>query len=334
MLRGAAWAVEEGYGVPEDLEVTEENGCLAGADPDAVSQKAIQRGIRQLGSLGSGNHFCEVQVIDHIYDEEAAKALGIGQKGQVVITIHCGSRGFGHQVAEDFIKLAESKQEDYGFNLVDRQLACLPLQAAEGQQYLGAMACAANFAWANRQLLMHGVRQAFSTVFGRKARAKDSPLVYDVCHNIAKIEEYNIDGQMQRVCVHRKGATRAFPAGHPAIPEKYRAVGQPVLIPGDMGRYSFVLVGAPGSMEQTFGTCCHGAGRRLSRTTAKKSISSKDLLAQLDARGITVRVHSKNLLPEEAPQAYKDAQKIVNVVHNTGLAQLVARLKPIIVVKG
>ncbi|HEX3640483.1 MAG TPA: RtcB family protein, partial [Ktedonobacteraceae bacterium] len=334
MLRGAAWAVEEGYGVPEDLEVTEENGCLAGADPDAVSQKAIQRGIRQLGSLGSGNHFCEVQVIDHIYDEEAAKALGIGQKGQVVITIHCGSRGFGHQVAEDFIKLAESKQEDYGFNLVDRQLACLPLQAAEGQQYLGAMACAANFAWANRQLLMHGVRQAFSTVFGRKARAKDSPLVYDVCHNIAKIEEYNIDGQMQRVCVHRKGATRAFPAGHPAIPEKYRAVGQPVLIPGDMGRYSFVLVGAPGSMEQTFGTCCHGAGRRLSRTTAKKSISSKDLLAQLDARGITVRVHSKNLLTEEAPQAYKDAQKIVNVVHNTGLAQLVARLKPIIVVKG
>ena len=334
MLRGAAWAVEEGYGFPEDLEVTEENGCLAGANPDAVSQKAIQRGISQLGSLGSGNHFCEIQVVDHIYDKEAANALGIGQKGQVVATIHCGSRGFGHQVAEDFIKLAESKQKDYGFRLVDRQLACLPLKSADGQAYLAAMACGANFAWANRQLLMHGVRQAFATVFGRKARAQDLPLVYDVCHNIAKMEEYETDEQMRRVCVHRKGATRAFPAGHPAVPEKYRAVGQPVLIPGDMGRYSFVLVGAPGSMEQSFGTTCHGAGRRLSRTAAKKSISSKELIAQLDARGITVRVHSKNLLSEEAPQAYKDAQQVVNVVHNAGLAKLVARLRPIIVIKG
>jgi tRNA-splicing ligase RtcB len=332
--RGSAWAIEEGYGFAEDLESTEENGCLASANPDAVSQKALQRGINQLGSLGSGNHFCEIQTVEHIYDEQAAQALGIGQKGQIVATIHCGSRGFGHQIAEDFIKLAEAKQQDYGFKLVDRQLACLPLAAVEGQQYLGAMACAANFAWANRQLLMHGVRQAFSTIFGRKARAKDLPLVYDVCHNIAKIEEYEIDGQMRRVCVHRKGATRAFPAGHPAIPEKYRAVGQPVLIPGDMGRYSFVLVGAAGSMTQTFGTCCHGAGRRQSRTAAKKSISSKDLLAQLDAHGITVRVHSKNLLPEEAPLAYKDAQQVVSVVHNAGLAKLVARLKPIIVVKG
>jgi len=334
MLRGAAWAIEEGYGFPEDLEVTEENGCLAGANPNAVSQKAIQRGISQLGSLGSGNHFCEVQVVDHIYDIEAANALGIGQKGQVVATIHCGSRGFGHEVAQDFIKLAESKQKDYGFKLVDRQLACLPLKSAEGQAYLSAMSCGANFAWANRQLLMHGVRQAFSTVFGRKARARDLPMVYDVCHNIAKMEEYEINGQMQRVCVHRKGATRAFPAGHPVIPEKYRPIGQPVLIPGDMGRYSFVLVGAQGSMEQTFGTCCHGAGRRQSRTAAKKSMSSKDLLNQLEARGVTVRVHSKNLLTEEAPQAYKDAQQVVNVVNNAGLAKLVARLKPIIVVKG
>jgi tRNA-splicing ligase RtcB len=306
MVRGAAWAVEEGYGVPADLDATEENGCLAGAMPGVVSQKAIQRGINQLGSLGSGNHFAEVQVVEHIYDKEAAKALGIGQKGQVVTTIHCGSRGFGHQVAEDFIKLAESKQQEYGFKLVDRQLACLPLRSPEGQQYLGAMACAANFAWANRQLLMHGVRQAFAAVFGRKARAKDLPLVYDVCHNIAKIEEYEVDGQVLKVCVHRKGATRAFPAGHPAIPEQYRAVGQPVLIPGDMGRYSFVLVGAPGSMEQSFGSCCHGAGRRQSRTAAKKSISPRDLLDQLAARGVTIRVHSKNLLSEEAPAAYKD----------------------------
>ncbi len=334
MQRGSAWAVEEGYGIPEDLDVTEENGCLAGANPDAVSVKAVQRGISQLGSLGSGNHFCEVQVVEHIYDAEAAKALGIGQKGQIVVTIHCGSRGFGHQIAEDYIGLAESKQSEYGFKLVDRQLACLPLKSAEGQAYLSAMACAANFAWANRQLLMHGVRQAFTSVFGRKARAKDLPMVYDVCHNIAKIEEHGVNGNVQRVCVHRKGATRAFPAGHEAIPEKYRAVGQPVLIPGDMGRYSFVLVGAQGSMEQSFGTCCHGAGRRLSRTAAKKAMDSKNLLRYLDRQGVTVRVHSKNLLSEEAPLAYKDAQKVVNVVHNAGLANLVARLTPLVVVKG
>jgi tRNA-splicing ligase RtcB len=334
MVRGSAWAVEEGYGLEEDLEVTEERGCLAGANPDYVSKTARQRGMKQLGSLGSGNHFAEVEVVDHIYDEAAAKAMGIGQLGQIVITIHCGSRGFGHQIAEDYIKLAESKQKEYGFHLVDRQLACLPLRSEEGQAYLAAMACGANFAWANRQLLMHGVRQAFASVFGRKARGKDMPLVYDVCHNIAKFEEYEIDGQKRRVCVHRKGATRAFPPEHPVLPEKYRAVGQPVLIPGDMGRYSFVLVGAPGSMEQSFGTTCHGAGRKQSRTAAKKSLSPRDLLDQLAARGVTIRVHSKNLLTEEAPQAYKDAQQVVNVVHNAGLAKLVARLKPVIVVKG
>src|SRR5258708_4060826 len=334
MLHGSAWAVENGYGVADDLEVTEEHGCLADANPDAVMSNAVQRGLKQLGSLGSGNHFCEVQYVEHIYDEEAAHALQIGHIGQIVVTIHCGSRGFGHQIAEDYIKLAEAKQKDFGFNLVDRQLACLPLQSEEGKAYLGAMACGANYAWANRQLLMHGVRQAFSSVFGRKARAKEMPLVYDVCHNIAKMEEYEVDGQMQRVCVHRKGATRAFPANHPEIPERYRAVGQPVLIPGDMGRYSFVLVGAQGSMEQSFGSCCHGAGRRQSRTAAKKSLSPRDLLDQLAARGVTIRVHSKNLLTEEAPQAYKDAQQVVNVVHNAGLAHLVARLKPVIVVKG
>ncbi len=262
MVRGSAWAIEESYGVQEDLEVTEENGCLAGANPDVVSQRAIQRGTSQLGSLGSGNHFCEVQMVDHIYDEEAANVFGIGRKGQIVITIHCGSRGFGHQIAEDYIKIAEAKQKDYGFTLVDRQLACMPLHSEEGQAYLGAMSCAANFAWANRQLLMYGVRQAFAAVFGR------------------------------------------------------------------------VLAGAPGSMEQTFGTTCHGAGRQKSRTAAKKAISSKDLLEQLEARGVTVRVHSKGLLAEEAPQAYKDAQDVVNVVHNAGLSKLVVRLKPVIVVKG
>lgn len=334
MVQGAAWAVEDGYGFAEDVEVTEEGGCLAGADPDTVSPMAVQRGMKQLGSLGSGNHFAEVQYVEHVYDQRAAEAMGIGQIGQIVVTLHCGSRGFGHQVAEDYIKLAGVKQAGYGFHMVDRQLACLPLQSDEGKAYMAAMACGANFAWANRQLLMHGVREAFSSVFGRKARAKDMPLVYDVCHNIAKMEEYEVDGQQRRVCVHRKGATRAFPAGHPAVPEKYRSIGQPVLIPGDMGRYSFVLVGAPGSMEQSFGSCCHGAGRRQSRTAAKKSMSPCELLDQLHARGVTVRVHSKNLLTEESPAAYKDAQKIVGVVHNAGLAQLVVRLKPVIVVKG
>ncbi|WP_069806267.1 RtcB family protein [Thermogemmatispora onikobensis] len=334
MVRGAAWAVEQGYGFPEDLEVAEEGGCLAGANPDTVSATAIQRGVNQLGSLGAGNHFCEVQVVDHIYDEEAAQALGLYRQGQVVTTIHCGSRGFGHQVADDFIRIAEVRIAKEHIEIVDKQLAYLPLRSQEAKAYLGAMAAAANFAWANRQLLMHGVRQAFSRVFGRQARPAEMPLVYDVCHNIAKMEEYRIDGQLRRVCVHRKGATRAFPAGHPAVPEKYRAVGQPVLIPGDMGRYSFVLVGAPGSMEQSFGTTCHGAGRQRSRTAAKKAISSKDLMAQLEAKGITVRVHSKGLLAEEAPLAYKDAEQVVRVVHNAGLARLVVRLRPIIVVKG
>jgi tRNA-splicing ligase RtcB (3'-phosphate/5'-hydroxy nucleic acid ligase) len=334
MVRGVAWAIEKGYGYAEDLEYTEEHGCLAGADPDVVSNTAIQRGIKQLGSLGSGNHFCEVEMVEHIYDTETAHTLGIDHIGQIVVAIHCGSRGFGHQIAQDYIRLAEAKQRDFGYHLVDRQLACLPLQSSEGKAYLAAMACGANFAWANRQLLMQGVRQAFSTVFERQSSPQDMPLVYDVCHNIAKMEEYEVDGQKQRVCVHRKGATRAFPAHHPALPEKYSAVGQPVLIPGDMGRYSFVLVGAPGSIAQTFGSCCHGAGRRQSRTAAKKSISSQQLLDQLVAQGVTVRVHSKGLLAEEAPSAYKDAQQVVNVVHNAGLAKLVARLKPVIVVKG
>ncbi len=334
MVQGAAWAVEEGYGFPEDLEVTEEHGRLADAAPETVSHTAIQRGIKQPGSIGSGNHFCEVEVVDHIYDPQTAEIFHLHQVGQIVVTVHCGSRGFGHQIAQDYIKLAEAKQQDFGFHLVDRQLACLPLQSSEGKAYLAAMACGANFAWANRQLLLHGVRQAFATVFERPLSSQNMPLVYDVCHNIAKMEEYEIDGVKQQVCVHRKGATRAFPADHPALPETYRVVGQPVLVPGDMGRYSFVLVGAPGSITQSFGSCCHGAGRRQSRTAAKKSISSRQLFDQLAAQGITVRVHSKGLLAEEAPSAYKDAQQVVNVVHHAGLAKLVARLKPVIVVKG
>ena len=334
MVHGAAWAVEQGYGFPEDLAVTEEHGCLAGAVPDVVSQAAIQRGLKQPGSIGSGNHFCEVEVVDHIYDPAIAEVFHLHQVGQIVVTIHCGSRGFGHQIAQDYIRLAEAKQQEFGFHLVDRQLACLPLQSSDGKAYLAAMACGANFAWANRQILLHGVRQALATVLERPLSSHYMPLVYDVCHNMAKMEAYGIDGVMQQVCVHRKVATRAFPAQHPTLPEQYRAVGQPVLIPGDMGRYSFVLVGAAGSIAQSFGSCCHGAGRRQSRTAAKKSISSRQLFDQLEAQGITVRVHSKGLLAEEAPSAYKDAQQVVNVVHNADLARLVARLKPVIVVKG
>lgn len=334
VVRGARWAVEEGYGFHEDLDVTEEHGCLAGADPGAVSNASFLRGSKQLGSLGSGNHFCEVQVVDYLYDTETAHAFHIDQVGQVVVTIHTGSRGFGHQIAQEYLKLAESKEHDFGFHLVDRQLACLPLQSNEGKAYLAAMACGANFAWANRQVLLHEVRQAFSAVYERRITAQEMPLIYDVCHNIAKMEEYVVDGQLQRLCVHRKGATRAFPANHPAVPEQYRFVGQPVLIPGDMGRYSFVLAGSPGSIAESFGSCCHGAGRRQSRTAAKKSISSRQLFDQLSAQGITVRVHSRGLLSEEAPLAYKDAQQVVNVVQNAGLARLVARLRPIIVVKG
>jgi tRNA-splicing ligase RtcB (3'-phosphate/5'-hydroxy nucleic acid ligase) len=334
MVRGAAWAVEQGYGSPEDLEVTEEQGGLSGADPERVSTTAIQRGLRQLGSLGSGNHFCEVEVVDQIYDAGTARAFHLQGVGQVVVTVHCGSRGFGHQIAQDYIRLAEARQSDFGFHLVDRQLACLPLQSSEGKAYLAAMACGANFAWANRQLLLHGVRRAFATVLARSVSPQEMPLVYDVCHNIAKMEAYEIDGVRQRVCVHRKGATRAFPAGHPELPERYRAFGQPVLIPGDMGRYSFVLAGAPGSIAESYGSCCHGAGRRQSRTAAKKSMSSRQLFDQLAAQGITVRVQSKGLLAEEAPSAYKEAQQVVNVVHHAGLARLVARLKPVIVIKG
>lgn len=334
MVRGAAWAIEHGYGFPEDLEVTEEHGCLAGADPDTVSPAAIQRGEKQPGSLGAGNHFCEVEVVDQIYDPVTAAAFHLQHIGQIVVTIHTGSRGFGHQIAQDYIQLAQAKQQEYGFHLVDRQLACLPLQSSEGKAYLAAMACGANFAWANRQILLHAVREAFAAVFKRSVSSQQMKLVYDVCHNIAKMETYEIEGVSQQVCVHRKGATRAFPSHHPALPEAYQAVGQPVLIPGDMGRYSFVLAGAPGSLTQSFGSCCHGAGRRLSRTAAKKTISGRQLLDRLVAQDILVRVHSHALLAEEAPLAYKDAQHVVNVVHGAGLARLVARLRPVIVVKG
>ncbi|HEU5377886.1 MAG TPA: RtcB family protein [Ktedonobacteraceae bacterium] len=334
MVRGAAWAVEQGYGFPEDLEVTEEHGCLAGADPEAVSEAAMQRGCKQPGSIGAGNHFCEVDFVDQIYDPVTAAAFHLQRVGQIVVLIHTGSRGFGHQIAQDYIRLAEAKQQDYGFHLVDRQLACLPLQSSEGKAYLAAMACGANFAWANRQILLHGVREAFATVLKRPISSQHMRLVYDVCHNIAKMETYEIEGVSQQVCVHRKGATRAFPAHHPALPDVYQTVGQPVLIPGDMGRYSFVLVGAPGSLTWSFGSCCHGAGRRLSRTVAKKTISGRQLLDHLVAQDILVRVHSHALLAEEAPLAYKDAQRVVNVVHEAGLARLVARLRPVIVVKG
>jgi tRNA-splicing ligase RtcB len=331
--QGARWAVEHGYGWREDLTVLEEGGALPDADFGEVSDRARERGQRQLGTLGSGNHFLEVQVVDRIFDEAAARAFGLFP-GQVTIMIHSGSRGFGYQVCEDFLDVCGKAAARHGIALPDRQLACAPLRSEEGRRYLRAMACAANFAWANRQAMTHWAREAFERTLGKAARALGLFLVYDHCHNIAKIETHNVDGRPRTVCVHRKGATRAFPPGHPDVPEPYRAAGQPVLIPGDMGRASWVLAGAPGSMERTFGTTCHGAGRRLSRTAALKRAGGRDILDELSRAGVTVRARERSTVAEEMPEAYKDVSEVVAAVEGAGLSRAVARLRPIAVVKG
>lgn len=330
---GSRWAVAKGYGRPEDLSVTEEEGCLEGADPAAVGDRALQRGAPQLGTLGSGNHFLEVQEVDEIYDETAAAAFGISP-GTAAVMIHCGSRGLGHQVCGDYLKVMGGAVNRYGIKLPDRQLACAPIESPEGKRYFAAMACSANFAWANRQIIMHWVREAFETVFRRGAEQLGLDLVYDVAHNIAKFEEHEIEGSRRRVCVHRKGATRAFAAGHPALPGRYRSVGQPVIIPGDMGRFSFVLAGTEGAMRETWGSTCHGAGRLMSRHAALKLTRGRDLVDRLDERGISVMAKSLRTLGEEAPDAYKDVSRVVEVVHGAGISRKVARLKPICVMKG
>jgi tRNA-splicing ligase RtcB len=331
--RGAAWAVARGFGRASDLEATEEGGCLAGADPDAVSDTALERGRPQVGTLGSGNHFLEVQRVDAVYDAPAAAALGV-HEGQLTVMIHSGSRGLGYQVCDDALRVMGAAMGRYGIHVPDRQLACVPLRSAEGQVYLGAMAAAANFAWTNRQVMTGLAEQAFATALGVGPATLGFGLVYDVCHNIAKLEEHVVGGRPQRVCVHRKGATRAFGPGHPALPAGLRALGQPVIIPGDMGRYSFLLLGTATAMAETFGTTCHGAGRMMSRAQARKAGRGHDLVAELATRGVTVRAQSLAGIAEEMPWAYKDVAEVVGVVERAGLGRPVARLRPLVVLKG
>ena len=334
LTKGSRWAIEKGYGEAEDIVVTEEEGCMKGANPDKVSSKAKKRGIPQLGTLGSGNHFLEVEVVDEIYDRDAATVMGISDIGQVLVLIHTGSRGFGHQVCSDYVALLGEAVKKYGINLPDRQLACAPVNSPEGQDYLQAMSCAANYAWTNRQCIAHWTRESFIKVFSKSQRELGMEQVYDVCHNIAKIEEYPIGGKKETLCVHRKGATRAFPAGHPAIPNIYKNIGQPVLIPGDMGRCSYILMGTETAMKESFGSTCHGAGRVQSRSAAKRSLRGADVARALASRGITVKTGSMSSLAEEASQAYKDVTEVVEVAHRAGISHKVARAVPIGVIKG
>jgi tRNA-splicing ligase RtcB len=334
LIKGSRWAVNNGYGRKEDLLATEEKGEIPGAEPDRVSARAKERGNPQLGTLGSGNHFLEVAYVDEIYEPEAARVMGLTDIGQVVLYVHCGSRGLGHQVADDYIKEMLRAMQKYGIEVPDRQLACAPVTSPEGQDYLGAMRCAANYAWANRQCITHWVREAFCRVMGMGEAKAGLELVYDVTHNIAKIEEHEVDGKKVKLCVHRKGATRAFPAGHPDVPPQYVKIGQPILIPGDMGRFSYVLVGTERAMRETFGSTCHGAGRLQSRSAAKRNLSGREVLAALDAKGITVRAGSLSGLAEEASESYKDVNDVVGVVQGAGISKKVARTRPIAVIKG
>jgi tRNA-splicing ligase RtcB len=333
MEKGAAWAVSQGYGTREDLERIEERGAMAGAEVQAVSSRAKERGKRQLGTLGSGNHFLEIEEVVEVYDEKVADVFGLFP-GQLAVQIHSGSRGFGHQVCTDYVHSLQKAVTKYGIKLPDRQLVCAPLNSPEGQDYFAAMAGAANYAWANRQCLTHHTRRTFEEVLAGKIKSWELDTVYDVAHNIAKIEEYEVDGQRTKLCIHRKGATRAFGPGQPELPEIYRAVGQPVLVPGDMGTASYVLVGTEEAMKVSFGSTCHGAGRILSRRAAKRKIWGEDLKAELEARGIQVRAGSMAGLAEEAPAAYKDVEHVVDVVHRAGLAHKVAKLRPLAVMKG
>ncbi len=333
LAEGSRYLVQHGLGSPTDLEFTEGKGRLDGADPDAVSDRALARGAEQCGTLGSGNHFLEVQVVDHVFDEDTAGVLGL-EKDMVCVMIHSGSRGLGYQVCDDALAMLRKAPEKYGIMLPDRQLACAPVDSPEGQRYIAAMRAAANFAWCNRQLLMHQAREVFATVFGRSWQELHMSLVYDVCHNIAKFEEHAVGDKRKRVWVHRKGATRAFPPEHPEVPSQYRKIGQPVIIPGDMGRASWVLVGQPGSMAQTFGTTCHGAGRAMSRTAAVKEAAGRRIDKELEARGIIARAQSHKGLAEEQPKAYKNVDDVVEVVDRAGLSRKVARMRPIGVIKG
>ncbi len=333
LTNGADWARKRGLARDEDLACTEERGCLPGADPSKVSARAKQRGRTQVGSLGAGNHFLEVDVVREIYDSEVAGVFGL-RENQVMVQIHCGSRGFGHQVCSDYVDKLQSAVKQYNIQLPSRQLVCAPLNSPEGKAYYAAMACAVNYAFVNRQVLAMGVREAFEQILVGKVRDFDLFQIYDVTHNIAKFEEHEVKGRKMRLCVHRKGATRAFGPGYAGLPDLYRDVGQPVLVPGSMGTSSYVMVGTQQAMELTFGSTCHGAGRVMSRTQARKKVWGADLREKLEADGIVVRAGSNKGLAEEAPLAYKDVSQVVEVVHGVGIARKVARLEPLAVIKG
>ncbi len=331
---GAGWGVDNGYGWDEDLIHAEERGCMRSANPAKVSPRAKDRGKSQIGSLGSGNHFLEIQYVDKILNPEVAKKLGIFQEGQVTVMIHTGSRGFGHQVCSDYLRTMEHSMRKYNIRVPDRELACVPISSREGQNYFQAMAAAANFAWCNRQLIMHWIRESFENVFKTSAEDLDLNLIYDVAHNMGKMEEHDIEGKSQKVCVHRKGATRAFPPNHKVLPQDYKSIGQPVLLPGSMGTASYLLIGTKRSMELSFGSTAHGAGRALSRRAALQKYMGDTVQRELELQGTFVKAASKRVLSEEAPGAYKDIHSVAQVSHDLGIATLVARLKPIGVTKG
>ncbi len=333
MIKGAQWAVENGLGSASDIEKIESGGRIEGADPSIISKKAYERGRAQQGTLGSGNHFLEIQYVDEIYDEKAANTLGLIMD-HVTVMIHTGSRGFGHQVCTDFLEVMERAADKYKIPLYDRELACAPFSSQEAQDYLSAMRAAANYAWANRQCIMHWTREAFMKVFRATPRSLGMSLIYDVAHNIAKVEDHVVDGKKRKLIVHRKGATRAFPPGHPELPGIYRHLGQPVLIPGDMGRASFVLLGTETAMMETFGSTCHGAGRLMSRHQAIKRAKGRAIWREMEDKGIIVRSAGRGTLAEEMSEAYKDVSNVVDVVHKAGISKKVARLRPLGVVKG
>lgn len=331
--QGSQWAVKNGYGQNQDVERTEENGQILAADPSHVSPRAMKRGRPQLGTLGAGNHFIEIEVVDEVYHQEAARELGLVQ-GALTVLIHCGSRGFGHQICSDYVRELQTAVKRFGISLPDRELVCAPLDSSEGKRYLAAMSCAANYAFANRQVLSHHARQAFEQVLAGKLPDWDLYPVYDIAHNMGKIEDHLVNGKTVKVCVHRKGATRAFGPGFGGLPAEYQRLGQPVLVPGSMGTASWVLLGTEGSMKLSFGSTCHGAGRTMSRTKAKKTVWGEDLKSELEGGGIRVRAGSMAGLAEEAPLAYKDVDAVVEVVAKAGIAAKVARLRPIAVIKG
>jgi tRNA-splicing ligase RtcB len=334
LVRGVQWAVEHGYGSKDDADVCEENGQIKNADPSKISPTARKRGTPQLGSLGSGNHFLEIQKVDQIHDKEAAKKMGIFNEGQITVLIHCGSRGFGHQVCSDYLRVSEQSLQKYKINLVDRELACVPNSSEEGDSYRKAMFAALNYAWSNRQMITHWTRKAFERVFKQTESDLDMKLIYDVAHNIAKVEKHKIDGELRSVVVHRKGATRAFPQGKEEIPKKYRDIGQPVFIPGSMGTGSWILLGKPNSMDLSFGSTAHGAGRMMSRSAARRAFTESQVQKTLSDRGIFIKSLTREGMVEETPEAYKDVDAVANVSHELGIATKVAKLVPIGVIKG